>query len=87
MRPQREDTLPWYKQFWPWFIIALPAIVVVTGINMLFIANKGADDLVVDEYYKNGLAINRELEKLERAEQLGIDAALTISGSDIVITL
>ena len=40
---------------------------------MIFIANEGADDLVADEYYKNGLAINRKLEKLERAEQLGIE--------------
>ncbi len=78
-----EDTQPWYRQFWPWFLIALPAIVVVAGVNMVFIAHEGADDLVVDEYYKDGLAINRKLEKRERAEQLGISARLTIDGEDI----
>jgi hypothetical protein len=52
---------------------------------MVFIANEGADDLVVDEYYKDGLAINRKLEKLDRAQQLGITASLSISGSDIIV--
>jgi hypothetical protein len=81
----REDSKPWYKQFWPWFLIALPATVVVAGISMVFIANEGADDLVVDEYYKNGLAINRKLEKLQRAQQQGITARLSIIGSDIIV--
>ncbi len=82
----REDTQPWYRQFWPWFLIALPAFVVVAGINMVFIAHEGADDLVVDEYYKNGLAINRKLEKKQRAEELGISADIALAGSDVVIT-
>lgn len=80
-----EDSTPWYRQFWPWFLIALPATVVVAGISMIFIANEGADDLVVDEYYKDGLAINRKLEKQERAQQLGIGARLSIAGSDITV--
>ena len=81
----REDSEPWYRQFWPWFIIMLPATVVVAGFSMVFIANRGADDLVVDEYYKNGLAINRKLEKKERAQALGIGASLEVSATDILV--
>ncbi len=80
-----EDDKPWYRQFWPWFLIALPATVVIAGVSMIFVAREGADDLVVDEYYKDGLAINRKLEKQKRAEQLGISARLIISGSDITV--
>lgn len=82
----REDSEPWFRQFWPWFLIMLPASVVVGGITMIVIANKGADDLVVDEYYKNGLAINRKLEKKERAADLGITAKLKVAGTDIVVS-
>ena len=57
-RLPREDTLPWYRQFWPWFLICLPGSVVVAALTTMYIAHKGADDLVVDEYYKEGLAIN-----------------------------
>jgi hypothetical protein len=83
----REDTLPWYRQFWPWFLILLPASVVVAGLSMLYIANRHADDLVADEYYKEGLAINRRLEKKERAAARGLEARLLIEGDQIQVLL
>lgn len=82
-----EDTLPWYQQFWPWFIMALPASVVVAGLTTLYIANRYSDDLVVDEYYKNGLAINRQLEKKQRAAELGIGASLQLSAQSISVQM
>jgi hypothetical protein len=78
-----EDTLPWYRQFWPWFLILLPATVVVAGLSTLLIANRHADDLVVDEYYKDGLAINRKLEKIQRAAQLGVSANLHFTAGTV----
>ncbi len=83
----QADPTPWYRQFWPWFVFALPACVVVAGITMIVIANRHADDLVVDEYYKTGLAINRELEKRERAETLGLAAGFEISGASVAVTV
>ena len=86
-RLPREDTLPWYRQFWPWFLIMLPASVVVAGLSTLYIANRHADDLVADEYYKKGLAINRQLEKKERATDRDIGAMLRIEGEDVRVLL
>ncbi len=80
-----DDLEPWYRQFWPWVLILLPASVVVAGLVTVYIAYEGADDMVADEYYKEGLAINRKLEKLQQAQQMGISAALHISGNDIRI--
>jgi hypothetical protein len=82
-----EDTEPWYRQFWPWFLILLPASVVVAGLTTLVLANRHADDLVVDEYYKDGLAINRKLEKQHRAEQQGIAARFEFSGSSVAVAV
>lgn len=76
-----EDTKPWYQQFWPWVLILLPSTVVVAGLTTVFIANRHADDLVVDEYYKDGLAINRQLEKKQRAQELEISARLRFDKS------
>jgi hypothetical protein len=86
-RLPREDTLPWYRQFWPWFLILLPASVVVAGFTTLYIANRHSDDLVADEYYKEGLAINRQLEKKQRAAALGIEAKLTVEGNQVLVHL
>ena len=85
--PLDYDSLPWYRQFWPWLLILLPASVVVAGLITLYIASDGADDLVVDEYYKNGLAINRQLEKKERAAELGISASLEFSKYSVAVSL
>jgi len=81
------DTQPWYRQFWPWFLIILPGSVVVAAFATLFIANKHSDDLVVDDYYKNGLAINQRLEKDQRAQDLMLSAALEITSKDVRVQL
>lgn len=63
---------PWYKQFWPWFLIALPATVVVACIYTVIIAFNHEDSLVRDNYYKDGLGINRELSAQQVANDLSI---------------
>jgi len=44
--------LPWYRQFWPWFIIALPTSAVIASFVSLWLAVSNPDHLVVtgDEY-------------------------------------
>lgn len=73
-----KPTEKWYRQFWPWLLIGLPATAVVASFITLFIAIDKADDLVIDNYYKEGLAINRELAADEYAQQLKITATTTI---------
>jgi hypothetical protein len=54
-----EKNLPWYRQFWPWFIIALPASVVIASFFTLWLAISHPDQLVVDD--KQYRALNSEL--------------------------
>ena len=82
---EREKEAPWYAQFWPWFLIVLLGSVVIASFMMLYIANRHSDDLVVDDYYKTGLAINRELENIQRAEALGITARLIFAPERVEI--
>ena len=67
---------PWYKQFWPWFLISLPASVVVASIVTIILAISKPYAVVVDDYYKEGLAINRDLSRQQLAETLDIKAKL-----------
>ena len=68
---------PWYKQFWPWFLITFPALAVVAGIITIIIAVKSDDGLVKDDYYKAGLAINQMLESKQKARELNLNAQVS----------
>lgn len=76
--PSQLGSTPWYKEFWPWFIIALLGTVVTASLITVSIAFRHADDLVVDDYYKVGLAINQRLEHREAAAALGIDIKIEL---------
>ena len=77
MKPPREDTQPWYKQFWPWFLISLPLSVVIASLYTINLAIETDDGLVSDDYYKEGLAIHKDADSSARAKALGIVAELS----------
>jgi hypothetical protein len=76
-RPPREDTEPWYKQFWPWFLISLPGSVVIASMITINIAVTTSDGLVSDDYYKEGLGIHKDAASAARAQALGVAGQLT----------
>ena len=59
MTNELTDSGPWYHYFWPWFMVVLLGSTVVAGISTVFIAVRGADPLVADDYYRDGKAINQ----------------------------
>ncbi|WP_413113531.1 FixH family protein [Thaumasiovibrio sp. DFM-14] len=67
----------WYKQFWPWFLIALPASAVIGSLTTVSIFAKNKVSLVAEDYYKKGKAVNLDLSRIELAQQSGINALLT----------
>lgn len=48
IRQRRVDDKPWYKQFWPWFIIALPLTSVVASFTVLWLAISNPDHEVLN---------------------------------------
>lgn len=93
MNPNTEPTIeavrPWYRQFWPWFLIALPATSVVAGLTTLAIAIRNQDSLVRDDWYKDGKAINQSIARDAKATELGITADLEMDSvtGDVIATL
>jgi hypothetical protein len=69
-----RDTNPWYREPWPWLLMAGPAIVVVAGIATAIIAIETNDGMVAEDYYKQGLAVNRVMARDAKAEALGMQA-------------
>lgn len=75
---QREDTKPWYRQFWPWFIIALPASAVVGGLTTVWISMQTTDSLVV--HAEDGVrnAADRRISAQRLASEMGLVALVEI---------
>ena len=80
-----HPAVPWYREPWPWILMSGPAIVVVAGFYTLYLAVVGADPLVVDNYYKEGLAINRVLARDHLALQRGYRAVVMLNGKRTLV--
>jgi len=78
---------PWYRQLWPWLLISGPAAVLVAGGATLWIAFSSADGLVAEDYYKQGLAINKRLAREEEARRLGVSAQVGLRDGRIRVDL
>ena len=84
---QTNTKKSWFKQFWPWFLIILPMAAVVASISTLIIATDNKPEMVVDDYYKTGKAINADLSLLTKAKELGISGLVTQQQDGLLIKL
>lgn len=87
MNNLHEDNTPWYKQFWPWFLICLPLTVVIASVITFIIAQGNPPSLVNNNYYKEGLAINTNKQLEENARKLGLSATVSTNSTAITIHL
>lgn len=73
----------WYREPWPWILMAGPFLVVVAALVTAWIAITTSDGLVTDDYYKKGLAAGQTIAQSERAKSLGVSASVRV-GSDML---
>lgn len=81
------DTRPWYREPWPWLLMAAPAAAVLAGAVTLWLALRSSDGLVAEDYYKRGLAINQDLHREQAARARGIEAKVALEGSRLRVRL
>ena len=67
--------------------MAGPGLVVVAGVTTAVIAFRGADGLVADDYYKQGLGINRQIARDQAASDLAIAGELRVLPDRVRVTL
>jgi uncharacterized protein len=78
---------PWFRHRWPWLLMSGPALVIVAGAVTMWIAFRSTDGLVAEDYYKQGLAINKVLAREEAARSKGISASVQLTAEKIRLVL
>lgn len=83
------ESLPkrWYREPWPWYLIAGPATVVVASAITAWLAISSADGLVTDDYYKEGMVVDRTLARSRLAEALGLEVRARFTSEGVSMGL
>ena len=58
----QKTTTPWWKFGHVWLVVSGPVAVVVASFFTFYLAAKGVDPVVDENYYRKGIEINRTLE-------------------------
>lgn len=86
---QDMDNTPWYRQPWAWFLLTPLIVIVLVMAVLISIAVRWSDDVVVDNYSREGRMYNERLEQDHRARDLGLQAQLSfdLSAGEVWLTL
>jgi hypothetical protein len=62
--PAKRAVRRWYREPWPWLLMAGPFVVIIASLASAWLAVKSDDGVVAQDYYKQGLLINQRLERM-----------------------
>ena len=75
------------REPWPWLLMAGPTTVLVAGAVTTWIAFASHDGVVAEDYYQQGLSINRVLAREDAARRLGISGEVEFEPGKLKVTL
>ena len=79
---------PWYREPWPWLLMAPPVASIGLGIVMWALAARTDDGLVANDYYKRGLAINQKVKQAAAKGESRLGAIVRIDDrGEVVVRL
>ncbi|MER2493034.1 FixH family protein [Catenovulum sediminis] len=81
----QTDVRPWYKEPWPWVLIAIIVLPMLVAAVRMSIYSEYQVEMVVDDYYKKGKAINQEFDRETLARDYGIAIFAEVSDQQILL--
>lgn len=81
------ESSPWYRKAWPLLLFIPPVGAVLGGVLTVILATQSPNALVVDDYYKEGLAINQQKHRLETAREEQLEGLLRSDGKRLTLSL
>ncbi len=77
----------WHQEPWVWLVLGVPVIAILSSIYLAFLAFDGADTVIAPDYYKRGLAINKDIRRDFVAQERELAADFQVDASTQAITL
>jgi hypothetical protein len=78
---------PWYREPWPWILMAGPFIVIIASFVSAWIAVSTNDGLVAEDYYKEGLKAGETLAQSAQARAQSIAAQVKLTAEGVTVRL
>ena len=69
----------WYREPWPWLLMAGPFVVIIASLASAWMAVKSDDGVVAQDYYKQGLLINQRLKHAAPDPESRLGAVITVT--------
>lgn len=76
MQQDAQTPKPWYRQPWAWFLLTPLITIVIVMTAFITVSVKMADDVVVDNYSREGRMYNERVEQDVRAKELNLRAEI-----------
>ena len=67
---------PWYREHWPWLLMLPPALSIVGGVAMLYLATQTPSALVVEDYSRIEELTSERFARDREAQRLALTAEL-----------
>jgi uncharacterized protein len=77
----------WYKEPWNLLVIGGPLVVVFASILTGYIAFNGADNVIAEDYYKQGLRVNLNIQRDAKARELGMSATISVNPATNAVSM
>jgi len=74
--PIAETQTPWYRQFWPWLVLAILGWGIVSSTITLSVALRNPPQMMTGDYQRLGKALVDTHARADRAEALGLSGVL-----------
>ena len=87
LMPQKKKKDAWFKEPWLLLVAGGPLVVVCASLYTGFVAFGGADKVVAEDYYKQGLMINKDIQRDAKARELHLSANLILDPVESKIKL
>lgn len=87
MTPDTTVHPPWYRQPWMWLVVGLPLLSVIASLTMVVIAVKNRDDLVRDDWYRAGRAINQNMQADTLARDMNLAGELVLEPASLQVDI